>query len=58
MTLVEHSWTEHFDVCYLECSYINSCVVCCNMCVCCIMLKYIVLVDRCIARASPGERYT
>ena len=25
---------ERFDVCFLECSYINSCVVCCNMCLC------------------------
>ena len=48
MTFVEHLYTEHYDVCY-------SCVVCCNLCVSCIMLKYIV--DRCPASASPGERY-
>ena len=33
----------------------NSCVICCNVCVSCIMLKYIiVLVDWCAVSASPG----
>ena len=53
--------TIHFmEMIFSTCIIINGCVICCNVCVSCIMLKYIVdLVDWCAASASLGEcRYT